>query len=590
MTRTQFVRTWLIVVVVGVGSTRGADQLLWDNGMAPDGITGAPIPVPVAPNLLVLDDFIVPEGESWVITGFHYVMCLDADFDDNGVTEVCVWSDSDGEGPLSVVYDWAHGHRKRFVGMHFGLKTYEYRVDDLNIILPPGSYWIGPEAPAGIGVGSGYWVTTGSERLERNQLQQAAWSNNSGEKWFSQKELGWEGDYGHLAFRVFGHPVGGPGPEAPIEEDDWGWTEDASELPPAPPDDPPPPPEFVEHERLIVDDTTCPPSELLWDNNHNTNGVMGRALSPPSFPNIRVVDDLIVLDSGWVLRSLHLYPIEDTTWQHGGVLSTYIHAHRKGSGPGELLHYITKPFTRMATGDTYFGRPGYEYWLEDLYIPLDQGRYWVGFRNDLGGGSGTNYWMTSDGGRDGMQSSTGYFSLDAGQNWQAEGPGWHHAWEARGFVRTHEEPRPFAFEVPRGQHVSGGTFALRESDDDRLVIEARRPSSVSQPSVQVVFEGRTERSLVDCFSFLLESHASFAGVPITQWIDVYDFDSANWVRIDERPAAEEDTLVVISVVEDVQRFVGPNGALRARVGYWDPGAPIVNWRAAIDQAIWIVSP
>jgi hypothetical protein len=157
-------------------------------------------------------------------------------------------------------------------------------------------------------------------------------------------------------------------------------------------------------------------------------------------------------------------------------------------------------------------------------------------------------------------------------------------------VRTHEEPRPFAFEVPRGQHVSGGTFALRESDDDRLVIEARRPSSVSQPSVQVVFEGRTERSLVDCFSFLLESHASFAGVPITQWIDVYDFDSANWVRIDERPAAEEDTLVVISVVEDVQRFVGPNGALRARVGYWDPGAPIVNWRAAIDQAIWIVSP
>jgi hypothetical protein len=37
--------------------------------------------------------------------------------------------------------------------------------------------------------------------------------------------------------------------------------------------------------------------------------------------------------------------------------------------------------------------------------------------------------MTSDGGPDGMSSSTGYFSVDGGTVYTAEGAGWHHAFE-----------------------------------------------------------------------------------------------------------------------------------------------------------------
>lgn len=42
-------------------------------------------------------------------------------------------------------------------------------------------------------------------------------------------------------------------------------------------------------------------SALLWDNNVIPNGVGARALSPPAFPNIRVVDDIVVRAPGWAV-------------------------------------------------------------------------------------------------------------------------------------------------------------------------------------------------------------------------------------------------------------------------------------------------
>ncbi len=83
----------------------------------------------------------------------------------------------------------------------------------------------------------------------------------------------------------------------------------------------------------------------------------------------------------------------------------------------------------MATGDTYFGRADYEYSIEHIGIELGPGTYWLGFRNLNGDGpeKSTNYWMLSDGGADGFGSSTGYFSLDGGDTWEAEGDGFHHA-------------------------------------------------------------------------------------------------------------------------------------------------------------------
>jgi hypothetical protein len=172
---------------------------------------------------------------------------------------------------------------------------------------------------------------------------------------------------------------------------------------------------------------------VLWDNNVITNGVNGRALSPPAFPDIRVADDIVVPEGQrWSIEDVHANVLEDSTWRGGDVAGLWIYADNSGQ-PGEVIYQSVSTFTKMATGDSYFGRTDYEYWLEDFEpVELGGGTYWMGFRNPNGTGSGTNYWMTSDGGPDGMDSSPGYFSLDRAVTWQNGGGNWHHAFVITG--------------------------------------------------------------------------------------------------------------------------------------------------------------
>jgi hypothetical protein len=177
----------------------------------------------------------------------------------------------------------------------------------------------------------------------------------------------------------------------------------------------------------------CPLGGCFWDNNIVTNGVNGRALSPPSFPLIRVADDFD-FDAGCVVSELDADIIEDATWTPGAQVTVTVRRDQSGApapGAGGILAEQTVgTFTRTATGANYFGRADFLYSVTGLNIPIpNTAKHWIELRNPQGGGAGTNYWMTSDGGPDGMSSSTGYFSLDGGTVYTAEGAGWHHAFE-----------------------------------------------------------------------------------------------------------------------------------------------------------------
>jgi len=174
----------------------------------------------------------------------------------------------------------------------------------------------------------------------------------------------------------------------------------------------------------------CPPNgpRRASANNIVPDGFSARALSPPNFPDIRVADDF-TLDSDCVVDEVHANIIEDDGWADGGDAEVCIYSDTGGAGPGAVLTCVTTIHTKQATGDSYFGRDDYDYFYQDLGINLTAGTYWLGVRNANGGGSGTNYWMTSDGGADGPTSDTGWFSLDAGGSWSAEGANWHHAFE-----------------------------------------------------------------------------------------------------------------------------------------------------------------
>ena len=53
--------------------------------------------------------------------------------------------------------------------------------------------------------------------------------------------------------------------------------------------------------------------DLLWDNELTPNGVNGRGLSPPDFPGIRVVDDMLT-ELPSVISAIHANVIEDDGW------------------------------------------------------------------------------------------------------------------------------------------------------------------------------------------------------------------------------------------------------------------------------------
>jgi hypothetical protein len=328
----------------------------------------------------------------------------------------------------------------------------------------------------------------------------------------------------------------------------------------------------------------------LWDNELTPNGINGRAISPPAFPEIRLVDDLLT-EGAWTIEVLRANVIEDTDWRDDlGIAQVVI---RRDDGerpmPGEegILVRVDSQYTRTATGDQYFGRADFDYQIDDLQIHLDDStRHWIGIRNPGGSGAGTNYWMTSDGGPDGAESETGWFSLDNGQTWRAEGTTWHHAFEVFG-TRAGGRRRPHSFSVTQGVRRAGGLLSLYESDDDRFVIEARRPDSVSRPSVELILDAEAGATTIRRVIFTLEASTTIGR--LSQRIDLFNFEINQWERVDTREATPNDSVVEVVITENPGRFVHDgDGAMRARIGFWDPGIPIAGWFAHIDQAVWSV--
>jgi hypothetical protein len=133
-----------------------------------------------------------------------------------------------------------------------------------------------------------------------------------------------------------------------------------------------------------------------------------------------------------IVEDFHANVIQDAGWSDGDGTITIEVRDDTGNGPGDIIASSRGEYTAMFLDMQYFGRDDYDYWIEGLDIQLGAGTYWFTIRNEAGTGSGTNYWMTSDGGPDGPGSSTGFFSLDGGGSWQEEGAGWHHAFQVTG--------------------------------------------------------------------------------------------------------------------------------------------------------------
>jgi hypothetical protein len=180
--------------------------------------------------------------------------------------------------------------------------------------------------------------------------------------------------------------------------------------------------------------------DLLWENGMDEEwrwDLNGRALSPPTYPDIRVVDDFVVPPGeSWRLQHFDVHVAEFAGWEGPQPMQIYLRAlDPETGGPvegiGNELASFETGFEREETFSVEWWT-GYYYLSDAFELVLGPGRYWIGLRNPNGRGGVTNYWLTGYGG-DGVDTPA-WFSMDAGDTFTPAGSGWDHQFRLRGEV------------------------------------------------------------------------------------------------------------------------------------------------------------
>ena len=199
-------------------------------------------------------------------------------------------------------------------------------------------------------------------------------------------------------------------------------------------------------------------------------------------------------------------------------------------------------------------------------------------------------WHSIDGG--GGKSARGVFEIegtigqhDAGERmyggvFELNGGFW-------GSTQDNTVVLPTTIVVTRGTLSSGGIPQLLESDNTDVAI--RRANNDFQAKTQFVVSAVSPYADPGLIEVILEG-AVFARRPITQTIELYNFDFAEWEVVDVRQASRlTDATVVAEPGGDLVRFVEP-GSLRieARVSF-DSAVQRAVFSSNTDYFAWRIT-
>ena len=139
--------------------------------------------------------------------------------------------------------------------------------------------------------------------------------------------------------------------------------------------------------------------------------------------------------------------------------------------------------------------------------------------------------------------------------------------------------------------ITGGTTVdLDESDDQYLDLIPSPTNNLSKQLVEVIVQGDSPTSDPTGMSLRVESFMQ--GAPVGEVIQkVYFFNelTRRFEMIDARPVTDTDTLIEVSGVGDVSRYVHPvNDEITARVR-WDSVDATQTWSLTVDQIVWVIS-
>lgn len=148
---------------------------------------------------------------------------------------------------------------------------------------------------------------------------------------------------------------------------------------------------------------------------------------------------------------------------------------------------------------------------------------------------------------------------------------------------------PEDYAVTYGFEVQGGLQRVLQSDDDRLVIEARRPTSVAEPSAEVIFVATCPVQSPSLVTVQLEAQCT--GMPVLQKVEFYNFARSRWEVVDERPAPRFDTIMGMQGKSPPAEYVEQGTRkMRVKIGYHDRGVTFIAWSGEFDQLLWGIVP
>lgn len=146
---------------------------------------------------------------------------------------------------------------------------------------------------------------------------------------------------------------------------------------------------------------------------------------------------------------------------------------------------------------------------------------------------------------------------------------------------------PLDFDVERGEFVEGTLEDLFESDDQYVVIGARRPTEIAASSIEISVLAITNERTPSALTFVVETATS--GSPTRQIIEMYNYDTDMWDRLDERDGPTSDSITAVRIDTNAGRYINDaSGEIAARVGYGDRGVSFPAWDGRFDRIYWTV--
>ena len=140
------------------------------------------------------------------------------------------------------------------------------------------------------------------------------------------------------------------------------------------------------------------------------------------------------------------------------------------------------------------------------------------------------------------------------------------------------------FKIANGLLVAGDVASLAEKDNVKLVVQAEQP--INQSSIEMVLTGMMPNNAISSLSFEIVGSSNTPNVDVT--VEAYDFDSDEFVTIDEFEFNENSTCV-IEFPEPVARFIGPQDQqLISRLQWRQNGIVLFYpWQVEIDRLAWL---